>query len=161
VTTTVAATLTSTTSPEEQLAVSDVLLRFASGLDRKDEEMFRAVFAADAVLDFSPGGQTLGLDFPAIEGRDAIVPGILGAVGGLLTSHSVSNVRVAVTGDTAVVDALVEAQHVALPGRERHLLLKNRYDVRLRRESGAWLLTRVTIDTLWWTGAPALLTGED
>lgn len=155
-----AATLETTTSADDWLAIADVLHRFASGLDRKDERMFGGVFTEDAVLDFSPGGRTLGLDFPAIHDRDAIVPGILGAVADLLTSHSVSNVRVQVDGQDAAIDALVEAQHVAVADRSRHLLLKNRYDVRLRGDRGTWAIRTLTIDTIWWTGDPGLLAGE-
>jgi hypothetical protein len=145
-----------TESVDQRPAVVDALYGFAEALDLKRRDDFAAVFAPGAVLDFSPGGHALGLDFPAIEGREEIATGILGALAEITTTHSVANPRVTVEGERATASALVEAQHLSAD-RERHLLLKNRYAVELERELGGWLIRRLTIDTVWWTGDPGLL----
>jgi ketosteroid isomerase-like protein len=145
--------------PATHLAVVDALYGFAEALDTKDAEAFAAVFLEDGTLDFSPGGRTLGLDFPPIEGRDQIVEGIFGALATITTTHTIGNPRVTLDGDRARATALVEAQHVVTADRTRHLLLKNRYTVDLEADGPGWRIRRLEIATVWWTGEPALLGG--
>jgi len=145
--------------PAAQLAVVDALYGFAEALDAKDAEAFAAVFAVDGTLDFSPGGRTLGLDFPPIEGREQIVAGIFGALAEITTTHTIGNPRVAFDGARARVTALVEAQHIVTADRSRHLLLKNRYTVDLDADGPGWRIRRLEIATVWWTGEPTLLGG--
>jgi len=57
------------------------------------------------------------------------------------------------------MDALVEAQHLPASDHSRYYLMKNRYDVELVREGDLWVIQRVTIDNIWRTGDPTVLTG--
>lgn len=83
----------------------------------------------------------------------------MGSLNQIDTTHSVSNPRVSIDGDKAVMDALVEAQHLPLNNHSRHYLMKNRYDVELVRQGDVWVIQRVTIDNVWRTGDPTVLTG--
>lgn len=94
-----------------------------------------------------------------LKGRDTIVTALSGSLGQIDTTHSVSNPRISVDGDKAHLDALVEAQYVLQNDHSRHCLMKNRYDVELIRQGGLWLIERVTIDNVWRTGDPAVLSG--
>jgi hypothetical protein len=93
------------------------------------------------------------------EGRENIVAALTGSLGQIDTTHSVSNPRIKINGDKAVMDALVEAQHVPSNDHSRHYLMKNRYDVELIRHGDVWVIQRVTIDNVWLTGDPTVLTG--
>lgn len=145
-------TTTSTATAGDKLAVAEALYRFAAGIDLRDNVLLASAFAADAVSDFRPAAAKAGFDYPVIEGRDTIVASLSGSLGGLDTTHSVSNPRVSIDGDKARLDALVEAQHVPSNDASRHYLMKNRYDVELVRQDDVWLIQRMTIDNVWRSG---------
>lgn len=75
------------------------------------------------------------------------------------TTHSVNNPRVAIDGDKAVLDALVEAQHVLKTDHARHYLMKNRYDVRLVKQGETWLIQHIIVDNVWRAGDASLMAG--
>lgn len=141
------------------IAVTDALYRFAAGFDLRDRGLLASAFAEEAVSDFRPAGKKAGFDYPVLEGRDTIVTALLSSLAALDTSHSVSNPRVFLNGDLAILDALVEAQHVPHTDHSRHYLMKNRYDAELMRKGEIWVILRVTIDNIWRTGDPTVLAG--
>jgi hypothetical protein len=143
----------------DKFAVIETLYRFAAGIDQRDSNLLASAFAADAVSDFRPAGRKAGFEYPVLEGREAIVAALTGSLAKIDTTHSVSNPRVIIDGDKAVMDALVEAQHLPSNDHSRHYLMKNRYDVNLVRQEDAWVIQRVTIDNVWLTGDPSVLTG--
>jgi hypothetical protein len=109
------------------------------------------------VSDFRPAAAKAGFEYPVLQGRENIVAALSGSLKSLATTHSISNPRVTVDGDRARLDALVEAQHVPAADPSRHYLMKNRYDVELVRNDDAWVIQRVTIDNIWRSGDPAVL----
>jgi septum formation inhibitor-activating ATPase MinD len=143
----------------DKFAVVETLYRFAAGIDLRDNDLLASAFAVDAISDFGPAGKKAGFEYPVLEGRENIVSALTGSLGQIDTTHSVSNPRVSINGDKAVMDALVEAQHVPSNDHSRHYLMKNRYDVGLIREGDVWVIQRVTIDNVWRTGDPTVLTG--
>ncbi|MEU4699241.1 nuclear transport factor 2 family protein [Nonomuraea dietziae] len=144
----------------DRTEITDALYRFGLGQDLKDGELFASAFAEDAELDFRPAAAAWGAEPPLMSGRDTIVTTILAMFEGRVdTTHQVTNPRVAVDGDTARLTALVEAQHLLIADRGTHALLKNLYDVDLVREGERWLLRRVRIDNLWYTGDPTAVFG--
>ncbi|MFI6538156.1 nuclear transport factor 2 family protein [Nonomuraea sp. NPDC050547] len=146
--------------PRDLPEIIDALYRFALGQDLGDAELFASAFAEDAGLDFGPAAAKWGAAPPVMSGRDTIVSAILGGFAGrVATTHQVTNPRVQVTGDTARLTAMVEAQHLLTADRSVHALLKNLYDVELVREGGRWVMTRVVIDNLWYTGDPPAIFG--
>jgi ketosteroid isomerase-like protein len=158
--TTSANSLVQNATPTEYLAVVDALHRFAWGMDTDDGALIASAFAPTGTADFSPAAQKLGIQFPAIEGRENIA-GALGAFAGMLvTSHSISNVRVQVNGDSANLRALVDAQHFPEKDTSRSLLLKNDYDVALIRDGDGWLIARMTISNIWSQGDIDVITGQ-
>lgn len=152
-----------TTSPSfaqdaaDRLAVVEALYRFAAGIDLRDKGLLASSLSENAVSDFRPAAAKGGFEYPVIEGRDVIVSALTTSLSTLDTTHSVSNPRVTIDGDTARMDVLVEAQHVPRSDPSRHYLMKNRYDVELKREGDLWVITRSTIDNIWRSGDPAVL----
>ncbi|QXC52906.1 nuclear transport factor 2 family protein (plasmid) [Agrobacterium salinitolerans] len=152
-----------TTSPSfaqdaaDRLAVVEALYRFTAGIDLRDSNLLASSLAENAVSDFRPAAAKAGFDYPVIEGRDVIVSALTASLATLDTTHSVSNPRVAIDGDTARMDVLVEAQHVPRSDPSRHYLMKNRYDVKLVRNGDAWVIAHNTVDNVWRSGDPAVL----
>lgn len=143
----------------DKLAAVDALYRFAAGIDLRDQSLLASALAENAVSDFRPAAAKAGFDYPVIEGRDVIVAALRASLATLDTTHSVTNARVTIDGDTARLDALVEAQHVPRSDPTRHYLMKNRYDVELARAGDGWLITRNTVDNIWRTGDITVLAG--
>lgn len=136
----------------DRLAVVEALYRFTAGIDLRDMGLLASSLAENAVSDFRPAAAKAGFEYPVIEGRDVIVSALTTSLSTLDTTHSVSNPRVAIDGDTARMDVLVEAQHVPRSDPSRHYLMKNRYDVELARTGDVWVITRNTVDNVWRTG---------
>lgn len=144
----------------DRAEIVDALHRFALGQDLTDEELFASSFTPDAELDFRPAAARWGGDVPVMSGRDTIVSTILaGFVGRVDTTHQVTNPRVVVDGDTARLTALVEAQHLLRADHDVFALLKNRYDVELRRDVDRWRMRHVRIENVWYRGAPTAIFG--
>ncbi len=143
----------------DTLAVVDTLYRFAAGIDLRDRALLSSAFTEDAISDFRPAGAKAGFEYPVLQGRETIVEALSTSLNGLDTSHSFSNPRVVVDGDTAQVDVLVEAQHVSSVDGARQYLMKNRYDVVLARRDAGWEIKHVIVDNVWRTGDPSVLSG--
>ena len=146
----------------DRTEIAETMYRYAFGLDHGDPDSLASVLTEDAVLDFSAGGAKLGLDFPVLNGRDAIVQTLIAIIGSLDTSHTLSNIQVEVSGDSATLHAYLMAQHFP-PGQGAKLgcdfaLLMNRYDVELVRDGLKWRMRRVMIDNVWAQGDPGILT---
>lgn len=143
---------------KDRQEVIDALHRFGLGQDLQDRALFASAFAPDAELDFRPAAIKIGIDSRLMKGRDFIVDTILGLFAGRVdTTHVVTNPRVRVDGDTARLTAIVEAQHLLKADHDRHALLKNRYAADLARDGERWVIQRVYIDNVWYTGDPGAI----
>ena len=149
-----------TTPPQDFIDVTDALYRLAAGVDSNDKAMLQSALTIDAVVDFTRNKPLWGLDFPLLEGREAVIGALQGTVGPLDTTHVVTNPRVTVTGDGATLDAILEAQHFPPGDHSRHCLMKNRYRTELAREDGVWKLRHVVVTGMWVTGDPKVLIGQ-
>jgi SnoaL-like protein len=146
------------------MEIVDALYRFGLGQDLADRDLFASAFVESAELDFRPAASRWGADVPVMTGRDAIVDTILAMFAGRVdTTHVVTNPRVRIDGDRASLTAIVEAQHLLTADHAVHALLKNRYDVDLvrdrERERERWVVLRMVIENVWYTGDPAAIFG--
>jgi len=145
----------------DRYEIADALHRFAFGLDHSDADSLASALAEDCVLDFRPAGKKLGLDFPKLTGRQAIVDALIPLLGPLDTSHTASNLQIEINGDSATLLAYVMAQHFMpregpRPGSENALLM-NRYDGQLVRDGQKWRFRQIIIDNAWAQGNPEIL----
>lgn len=152
-------TTPSLSSAADWLAVVEALYRFAAGVDQRDWALFASAVSEDVISDFGPASAKAGFDYPVIEGRETLIAALSGSLSPLDTTHSVSNPLVTIDGDTARLDALVEAQHVPRNDPTRNYLMKNRYDVELARQGDGWVITRNTVDNIWRSGDVAVMAG--
>jgi SnoaL-like domain len=111
----------------DRYEIADALHRFAFGLDHGDADSLASTLTEDCVLDFRPAGKKLGLDFPKLTGRQAIV----------LAQHFMP-------------------RQGPKPGAENALLM-NRYDSELTRDGEKWRFKRIMIDNAWAQGHPEIL----
>ncbi|MCZ8380006.1 nuclear transport factor 2 family protein [Mycobacterium sp. CPCC 205372] len=90
------------TALEDRLDIADVLVRYATGIDRRDWPLFRTVFTDDCVLDYGEIGSWDGIDAVAdfMEQTHAMAGHTL---------HRMSNKAIAVDGDTASARSYVDA----------------------------------------------------
>jgi hypothetical protein len=110
---------------------------------------------------FSACRQKLGLDFPKMTGRQAIVDALIPLLGPLDTSHTVTNLQIEIGEDSATLYCYVMAQHFMpregpRPGSENALLM-NRYDCELVRDAQKWRFRQIIIDNGWAQGNPEIL----
>ena len=57
----------------DRYEITDALHRYAFGLDHGDADSLASAFTEDCEFDFRPAGKKLGIDFPKLNGREAIV----------------------------------------------------------------------------------------
>jgi len=145
----------------DRYEIADALHRFAFGLDHGDADSLASTLTEDCILDFRPAGKKLGLDFPKLTGRQAIVDALIPLLGPLDTSHTISNLQIEISDDSATLYGYVLAQHFMprqgpKPGAENALLM-NRYDCELTRDGEKWRFKRIMIDNAWAQGHPEIL----
>ncbi|BBX89446.1 nuclear transport factor 2 family protein [Mycolicibacterium boenickei] len=119
---------------EDRADIIDVLVRYATGIDRRDWPLFRTVFTADCVLDYGEIGKWNGVD-AVTEFMDQVH-----AMAGH-TMHRLSNHAITVDGDTATartyVDSLIMAQD-----NSSGVSGIGFYDDDLVRTPGGWQIAR-------------------
>src|SRR3954471_2081859 len=138
--------------------IAETLYRYAFALDHGAADVLESVFTEDCVFDFTPAGAKLGIEFPVLNGRDAVLKTLLPMIGPLDTSHSASNIEVEVSGDGATMCAYLMSQHF-MPGDgsrrgSDYALLMNRYEAELVRDGMKWRFKRIVIDNAWANGDP-------
>jgi 3-phenylpropionate/cinnamic acid dioxygenase small subunit len=139
----------------DELAVCDVLYRFAEGIDLRDFDLYRSVFTDEIEVDYSshrPGsvGRMRADDWVARARRRFTA---LDA-----TQHVMSNPRVAVDRDTAICSMYVVAHHHhRLADKADSYTLGGRYVDMLTRTDGRWRISRLALQVWWTQGNPALV----
>ena len=145
----------------DRYEIADALHRYAFGLDHGDADSLASAFTEDCVFDFRPAGSKLGIDFAKLTGRQAIVDALIPFLGPLDTSHTVSNIQIEISDDSATMYGYVMSQHfMPREGCRRgseNALLMNRYDSELVRDGQKWRFKRLTIDNAWAQGNPEIL----
>jgi len=149
----------------DRAAITDTLHRYAAGLDLNDADLLASSLTEDAVVDLGPAMRRIGYDFPPLAPRNTVVTTLIGAVGPLDSSHSISNVRITLEGDSATVLAYAQAQHFkpgsgSDPAVSRHALMMNRYTASMVRDGEQWRIRHLDIANAWFEGDVLMLLGE-
>lgn len=127
------------TEYEDQHDISDVLIRYATGIDRRDWPLFRTVFTDDCVLDYGDIGTWHGVDAVAdfMEQTHAMAGH---------TMHRMSNQVITVDGDRAQARTYVDALIMA-PDNASGVNAIGFYDDELVRDAG-WRVARRRFTTV-------------
>ena len=124
--------------------VTDVPLRYARGVDRRDWELVRSCFSRDAFVD---GTRATG---PVDDYLSELRPAVERWAG---TMHVMANQLVTVEGDRASLETYAVAFHwAAPPPGTRHpdnLVVGVRYHDELARDADRWVITRRVVSGDW------------
>ncbi|MFY9763867.1 MAG: nuclear transport factor 2 family protein [Mycobacterium sp.] len=119
---------------EDRQDITDVLLRYATGIDRRDWPLFRTVFADDCELDYGEVGSWKGVDAVTEFMQQAH------AMAGH-TMHRLTNQVITVDGDTAEARTYVDAL-IMLGDNISGVNAAGFYDDDLVRTDDGWRVTR-------------------
>lgn len=147
-------------STDDRLDIVNALYVLGAGIDENSAPLLESAFTSDALVDFGPAGRAMGIDFPALTGREAIVSTLTSTVGLLDTTHTVTNPRIQLEGDRVILKAIVEAQHLPPGDHSRKCLMKNRYTAEVRRDQGTWRVAWLEVQNAWFEGEPNVLLGH-
>jgi hypothetical protein len=117
-------------APGDQLAIADVIMRYASGIDKHDWGLFRTCFTKDCVLDYGEIGSWHGVDdFTAYNERAHRGFGA--------TLHRITNIVIDGGASQARARSYVDAVLYS-PEGELRAQARGFYDDRLTTAEGAW-----------------------
>jgi 3-phenylpropionate/cinnamic acid dioxygenase small subunit len=126
----------------DRLAVSDVLIRYATAQDNRDWALLASCFTADAKLDYDTSG---------MFDRDAFVEHCqVGLARMKSTQHCVMNHVISVDGDRAHATSYVIAQHVR--DTDALFTLGGTYHDDLVRSGDDWQISSRRFVTSWKDG---------
>ena len=130
--------------------ISDVVNRYATGIDRRDWALYRSIFADEVDLDFTTwsGGE------PRRVVADDWVAGVRDGLSGFdATQHISSNHVHTIEGDAATCVSYMIALHHLVEGGERQMQgLGGYYTNRLRRGPNGWKIHACTLTVTWEMG---------
>jgi 3-phenylpropionate/cinnamic acid dioxygenase small subunit len=131
----------------DRAEISDVQLRYATGLDTRDWKLFRSCFTDEIEVDFTSimGGE------PRRVSADRWAEAARRTVGGLAaTHHMITNHVITVEGDEATCIAYVQAQHY-LPNDkgESTQTMGGYYTNRFVRTADGWKIRSCKLTVTW------------
>ena len=130
--------------------VSDVVHRYATGIDRRNWELFRSCFADRLELDFTSwsGGE------PRTVEADEWAAGVKGTLSGFdATQHVSSNHVHQIAGDEATcVSYMMALHHLVDDGQRLMHAIGGYYTNRLRRSAGGWKIHGCKLTVTWEMG---------
>ena len=137
--------------------ISDVVLRYATGIDGRDWALFRSCFADRVELDFTSwsGGEA------RVSDTDEWVAGVTAGLSGFdATQHISSNHVHTIDGDRATCVSYMIAHHHAVENGERLMhKIGGHYTNHLRRGADGWRIHARKLTVTWEMGDRARLFG--
>jgi hypothetical protein len=137
----------------DRAELHDLVMRYASGVDKRDFDVVEACFAAD--VDASSWG---------FDNRDDLMNLIRGVAAFHTTMHMMGNQFVEIDGDTAAVDTYAMlTHHLTRPDGEPYELNMsgNRYVEKLVRNGDGWVITQRGGEPAWAPTGVTALSSED
>jgi 3-phenylpropionate/cinnamic acid dioxygenase small subunit len=122
------------TEREDRQDISDLLVRYATGIDRRDWPLFRTVFTDDCELDYGEIGAWKGLD--AVSDFMEQTHALLGH-----TMHRLSNMVITVDGNQAVARTYLDGLMMA-PDNKSGVNALGFYDDEIVRTADGWRVAR-------------------
>ena len=134
--------------------ISDVVNRYATGIDCRDWPLYRSIFADEVLFDFTSwsGGE------PHTIRGDDWVENVRTALSGFdATQHLSSNHVHTIDGEAATcVSYMVALHHIADPGGRRMHGIGGHYTNRLRKGPDGWKIHACALKVTWEMGERGL-----
>jgi hypothetical protein len=144
----------------DRAAISDVVHAYATGLDRRDWELFRSIFVKTIEMDFDSIGLRSG-GYDADEWVDSAKRLFAGF---RATQHTSSNHVHELRGDEATCTSNMQAEHFVeriegdgLAEGENRWTIGGYYVNELVRATDGWKLRKVTLNITWSMGNPEIM----
>ena len=119
----------------DRIALQDVMLRYAAGVDERDMDLYRSCFADDV--------EVLGMAPEPIHGVDAWLDFVRTALDRYgATQHMLGPQLATIDGDTAHARTDVQALHAMKDDPDNLFILWATYRSDLRRIGGDWKIVR-------------------
>ena len=119
----------------DRIALMDVMLKYAKGVDQRDMALYASVFADDV--------EVLGFGAETYDGRDAWVAYVTEALKAYgPTQHMLGPQLAEVSGDTAHCRTDVQALHYLINEPTKTLTLWATYITDMKRVNGEWKIAR-------------------
>jgi ketosteroid isomerase-like protein len=122
------------TEQDDRQDISDLLVRYATGIDRRDWPLFRTVFTDDCELDYGEIGSWKGVDAVTEFMQQAH------AMAGY-TLHRLTNQAITVEGDKAMARTYIDAVIMA-GGNQAGVNAWGFYDDEIVRAGDGWRIAR-------------------
>ncbi len=144
------------TIAEDKLLVTETTYRYATGIDTRNWELYRSIFADEVSIDFSSYNPARPASTMA---ADQWVAGLRPLFTGLAaTQHSMTNPLVSLDGDRAEITMYMQAHHVHdAENPDSWYTIGGYYTDTLKRSDGGWLIDSVALTVTWRSGDPAIM----
>lgn len=134
----------------DRTAISDTVIRYATGIDMRDWAAYRSCFTDDVEIDFTSwnGGE------PSTMAANDWVALVRATLSGFAsTQHISTNHVIAIDGNHATCVSYMQAQHY-LPNAQGDsaFTLGGYYTNRLLRTAGGWKICGCRLTVTWSTG---------
>ena len=129
----------------DRIAIDDVLTRYATAVDARDWDLYRSVFTADAVIDYTSSGGIRG-------GVTEVTTWLSDALSIFsMSQHLVTNRDIRVTGDTATSRSYFynPMGRTKRNGTLDLMFVGGFYRDKLRRTADGWQIAERIQDTAW------------
>ena len=129
----------------DRIAIDDVLTRYATAVDARDWDLYRSVFTADAVIDYTSSGGIRG-------GVTEVTTWLSDALSIFsMSQHLVTNRDIRVTGDTATSRSYFynPMGRTKRNGTLELMFVGGFYRDKLRRTADGWRIAERIQDTAW------------
>ena len=141
----------------DRAEISDVVRAYATGLDRRDWELYRSIFSDEIEMDFG----SVGIRAGTYRAQDWVRDAQRLFAGFSATQHTSTNHVHDVRGDKATCTSNMQAEHFVArepgdgleDGADRWTI-GGFYTNELVRTPEGWKLTRVTLTVTWTHGNP-------
>ena len=125
----------------DRFAASQLVKVYALGIDMRDYELTRSVFADEATAEGALSSAVIDEYLPKV---------FQGASAFQATQHNITNQHVSIDGDEALVWSYAIAVHKAAPDSGRdNLTMGVQYRDRCRRFAGGWLIVARKVVPQW------------
>ncbi len=139
---------------DDHTEITRRLYEYAYGIDLRDWELYRSIFADEVTADFSSYN---GREVRTVSADDWVA-GLLPLFTGLdATQHSMSNPLVDVDGDRARCRMYMQAAHFLNDWPDPEFTIGGYYDDQLVLTDDGWRITAVTLTVWWRRGDEALM----
>ena len=132
----------------DRQAISDVVNRYATGIDRRQWDLYRSCFTDPVTIDFSSFAGEGEAETISVDDWVARVRGTLSGFDA--THHQSSNHVHSIEGDDATCVSYMVAEHF-LPNHlgDNFITLGGYYTNQLVRQEGEWKITNCKLTVTW------------